>query len=144
MEVHTDTRATYACAPDELWRALSSVESYQLWWPWLEHFDGDAFAVGERWACTVRPPLRYRVRFTVHFDEVDAPHRAGTTIDGDIRGTASLTVLPAGDGSELHLISTLAPASGPLRLASLAPPVARWGHDWIISTGLRQFSERAL
>ena len=37
-------------------------------------------------------------------------------------------------------MSELTPTSSLLRtLARLAPPVARYGHEWVLSTGLQQF-----
>jgi hypothetical protein len=30
------------------------------------------------------------------------------------------------------------------RMSKLAPPVARFGHNWILRTGARQFNKKAL
>ena len=48
MEVESDRRYRFAVGPEELWSALTRVEDYQSWWPWLGQFDGRAFAAGER------------------------------------------------------------------------------------------------
>ncbi|HEX7277215.1 MAG TPA: hypothetical protein VF244_07550 [Acidimicrobiales bacterium] len=51
----------------------------------------------------------------------------------------------SGGGSRLHLQSTLASQRWPLRIvAHLLPPVARFGHDRLLDTGVRQFRDRAL
>jgi hypothetical protein len=47
-------------------------------------------------------------------------------------------------GCEARLQSRLVPANQVLRaIATLARPVARFGHDWVLDTGLRQFRSRA-
>jgi hypothetical protein len=93
----------------------------------------------------VQPPLPYRLRFDLHLDDVRAPHRASARVTGDIEGEASLEIDPTETGSELHLVSELAPTNPVLRaVAQLAPPVARYGHEWVLDTGLRQFRDRAL
>lgn len=51
----------------------------------------------------------------------------------------------AGDrqGCELRLRSALSPQNRVLRLVTLgARPVARFGHDWVLDSGVRQFRRR--
>jgi hypothetical protein len=137
--VRSDRRHRFANPPDELWAALARVEDYRRWWPWLDgHQDG--FAPGARWSCVVRPPLPYVLRFDLVLEEVEAPRFATATVTGDIRGHAALDVRPVPGGSELRLVSVLAPSSSLLRaVAGAVPVVARLGHDWVLDTGLRQF-----
>ena len=123
---------------------MAQVEHYRRWWPWLRHLDATALGDGQVWSAVVQPPLPYRLRFDVHLDDVRAPHRAYARVTGDIEGAASLEIAPTTDGSELHLVSDLAPTNAVLRaVAQLAPPVARFGHEWVLDTGLRQFRDRA-
>ncbi|HVT77424.1 MAG TPA: hypothetical protein VHD87_10365, partial [Acidimicrobiales bacterium] len=64
---------------------------------------------------------------------------------GDVAGDATLTLDDADDGCVVVVRSDLSPRSGFLRfLAATFPPVARYGHDWILSTGADQFAARAL
>jgi hypothetical protein len=45
--------------------------------------------------------------------------------------------------ASLH--SSLAPGNAALRLVSrFAAPIARFGHDWVLDTGARQFISRAV
>jgi len=45
---------------------------------------------------------------------------------------------------ELHLVSELTPTNAVLRAVSqFAAPVARFGHEWVLDTGLRQFRASA-
>jgi hypothetical protein len=121
------------------------VDDYRTWWPWLRACDAAAVEPGARWTCVVQPPLPYAVRFQVTLDEVQAGRRASATIDGDITGTASIDLTAADDGSEIRLVSALAPSNALLRaVAMVARPIAVMGHDWVMDTGLRQFRARAL
>ena len=150
MEVRSDRTFAFTVGPAELWSALTGVEHYRSWWPWLRHFDGASFVEGARWRCAVRAPLGYPVRFEVALSDVVPGRSAVAEVTGDIAGHARLDVRPTdgggggGGGSELRLQATLASKRWMLRaIARLAPPVARFGHNRLLSTGVRQFRERA-
>ena len=140
--LETDERFELARPPDELWSLLTDVASYQAWWPWLRAFEGAAFRAGARWRCTVRPIVPYPVRFTVTLDEVEPERWVAATVHGDVEGTASLSLAPSAVGTALALHAELAAASPLLRTLSLVPPLARFGHDWVITSGIRQFETR--
>jgi hypothetical protein len=124
-----------------VWRAIDATDEYQGWWPWLRRFEADGLHAGDRWTCEVRPPLPYTVRFTLDLDEVVTPARVRSTIAGDIEGTAALTLTDVLAGCEVRLQTALGPSSRLLRsVGRLARPVARFGHDWVIATGFRQFA----
>ena len=106
----------------------------------------------EAWTCVVQPPLPYRLHFRLHLDEVVAPSLVRATISGDLAGWARLDLTPAsgsvraGDptATEIRLRSDLGPTGRlPRTMGSLAPPLARFGHDWVLDNGIRQF-RRAL
>ena len=140
MQVVTDRRYRFDVAPDELWVALTRLDQFQGWWPWLRRFDGTVVAPAERWTCSVRPPFAYEVRFALDIDHVDPPHEARATVSGDIVGTASLRLDPHPDGTEARLIASLAPSNAFLHLAArLAQPAVRLAHDWVLDTAVRQF-----
>lgn len=145
MKVRSDRHYEFAVGPDELWAAVTRVEDYRRWWPWLRRLRAEAFAEGETWACLVQPPLPYSLRLRVTLDEVVAPRFVTATIGGDIEGHAGLDITPAGEGSRLRLVSTLTPTNAVLRaFARVAQPVVRYGHDWVLDTGVRQFRQRAI
>jgi hypothetical protein len=124
---------------------MADVGSYREWWPWLRAFDAAGLRTGEEWRCTVRAPLGYSVSFALRFDAVVECERISTTVTGDISGTADLTLHDTPAGCDVVVVSDLAPRSSFLRvLATTVPPVARFGHDWILSTGAEQFEARAL
>jgi hypothetical protein len=145
VEVRSDRRWRFAVTPEALWARLADVDAYRSWWPWLRGLDGAAFEVGSVWRCVVQPPLPYRLRFTLALEEVEAPRFVTATVAGDIVGHAAIDVGAADGGSELRLVSTLAPRNAVLRtVAGFTPHLARFGHDWVVDTGLRQFERRAL
>jgi len=135
---------------DEVWALISDVRNYRSWWSWLRAFEARALEAGEEWHCEVQPPVPYPVRFDVALEHVRPPSFVGARVRGDVQGQATLTLETArgsGDaapGSVATLRSTLAPGSRALRLvAVLAYPVARFGHDWVLDSGARQFIARA-
>ena len=145
MYIHSDRRHSFSVSPEELWDVMVRVDSYREWWPWLRSFDAPALATGEVWTAVVQPPLPYRLRFDIRLVEVEAPRVASAEVSGDIEGCARLEIEPTSAGSELHLVSELAPTNAMLRaVAQLAQPVVRFGHEWVLDTGLRQFRDRAL
>jgi hypothetical protein len=146
VEVRSDRTFEFTVGPDDLWSAVTRADRYRSWWPWLRRFDGVAFEEGARWRCAVRAPLGYRVRFDVVLSDVVPGRSAGGAGRRANAGRRPLDVRPAdGGGSQLRLQSTLASERWPLRaIARLAPPVARFGHDRLLDTGVRQFRARAL
>lgn len=145
--IRSERRASFEQPPEVVWAALTDVGAYRRWWPWLTELEAEGgFAPGTTWRCLVRPPLPYSVRFTVHLDEVEAPRFAVATVGGDVEGHASVDLAagPLG-GTELQLASVLGSARRTLRLLSdLGPGIVRFGHDWVLDTGLHQFRRRAL
>ena len=145
MQVDSDREYRFDRTPQEVWDAIAQVDSYPQWWPWLRRFDAAGLAVGERWRCTISPPVPYVLRLVLTIVEAHPPVRIDATVTGDIRGEASVELFGDGDGCRVRLRSSLAPARQPLRsVAALAPWLARRGHDWVLDTGSRQFRRRAL
>ena len=145
VQLESTRRLRFTADRDTVWDAIGRVSDYPRLWPWLRDFDGDAITPGAAWRCTVQPPLPYVLRLTIIIDEVDPPGLVTATISGDVSGTARLTLEDHGARCEGVLVSTLAPEQPLLRLmAELAPPVARFGHDWVLETGARQFVAKAL
>jgi uncharacterized protein YndB with AHSA1/START domain len=144
--IRSDRRFTFEQPPDVVWAAMGNTSAYTRWWPWLRRFDAEGLVTGDVWTCHIQPPLPYFLRFTITLDEVVPEASASATVAGDIGGTAGLTLLPGGaGGTEVRLVSDLAPASPVLRaFATVARPLVVWGHDWVLAEGIRQFKARAL
>jgi uncharacterized protein YndB with AHSA1/START domain len=145
MLVRSDRTYRFDADPEKFWAAIGNTGSYQAWWPWLRLFDAPDFEVGSRWTCAVQPPVPYRVRFTIDFNQVEPPRLVTVAVGGDVCGTAELEVTPEGTGSAVHLVSELIPDNRVLRAAAfLAKPIVRFGHDWVLDTGASQFAASAL
>jgi hypothetical protein len=129
----------------EAWRLISEVSEYGTWWPWLRSFEGAALAAHEEWRCEVQPPVPYLVRFSVSIEHVEPAVLVRARVGGDVVGTATLTLSDTDTGCAATLDSSLAPGNRALRLASrFATPIARFGHDWVLDSGARQFIARAV
>ena len=145
MLIRSDRRHSFAVPPAELWAAMARVDAYRAWWPWLRRLDATALATGEVWSAVVQPPLPYRLRFQIHLTDVEAPRTAAAEVTGDIEGQARIEITEHPDGSALWVRSELAPTNRLLRtVAQVAAPMARFGHEWVLDTGLRQFRTSAL
>lgn len=145
VEIRSDHTHRFEASAADVWEAIGRTDQFRQWWPWLRRFDAEGLVEGDRWQCTVQPPLPYALRFSITLDEVEPNVRAAATVGGDISGAAELTVTPTDVGCELRLLSTLRPDNRALEVVSnLAPWMARFGHDWVIRTGLAQFRRRAL
>ncbi|MEO5899041.1 MAG: SRPBCC family protein, partial [Ilumatobacteraceae bacterium] len=140
----SDRRYDFAMTPEELWACIIVVPSYPTWWPWLRSFDGTRLAEGEVWQSSVQPPLPYAVRFTVSIDAVVPARRVAATIKGDVIGTAELHIEPRAKGCQARLVADLGPDKSALRALSIAArPLVRFGHNWVLDTGARQFRSRS-
>lgn len=145
MGVRSDRCFRFDREPASVWDAIGRVDEYREWWPWLRHFDARGLFEGDRWDCTVSPPLPYELRFTVALLEVDRPERLVAVVAGDIEGDATITIRPTEVGCDLRLVSDLEPRAGSLLgLTRLMPWLGHYGHDWVLDRGLRQFNDRAL
>jgi uncharacterized protein YndB with AHSA1/START domain len=130
---------------EEAWNLISDVSNYRKWWPWLRVFDAAALAPGEEWRCEVQPPVPYLVRFRVVIEEVETAVRVQARVVGDVVGAATLRFEDMPGGCIATLDSSLAPGNAALRMVSrFAGPIARFGHDWVLDTGARQFITRAV
>jgi hypothetical protein len=145
VRLRSDRHYSFDLAPHELWTRMSDVPTYPVWWPWLREFDGTRLAAGEVWNCSVQPPLPYRVRFAVHLDAVREHESVMATVSGEIVGSASLTIAPAAGGSTARLVADLGPDRHALRALSVAlRPLVRFGHNWVLDTGAKQFNQRSI
>lgn len=145
VEVRSDRNYRFEAPPETVWNAIGRVDDYRTWWPWLHQFDAAGLIAGDEWRCTLRPPLPYVLSFSLRLGEVVPHERITATVEGDIVGRAELTITPDGGGTAVGLVSTLAPHNGVLRaFMAVAPWLARFGHDWVLDTGLQQFRTRAL
>jgi hypothetical protein len=145
MMLRSDRSYGFDLTPDELWSRVGQLVEYTEWWPWLAHFDGVMLETGQRWKCTVQPPLPYAVRFTVAIGRIIPARSVAATITGDVVGTAALTIEPTSRGCQARIVAELGPEKQALRTLSVAArPIVRFGHNWVLDSAARQFRERAV
>jgi hypothetical protein len=149
MNVRSDRRHRFDVGRDELWDAITAVRDFPTWWPWLRTFDGERLAVGETWHCTVQPPLPYTLHFVLEIEQVVPGELVTASVSGDLDGSARLEVRDVSEDeqarSEIWLRSELAPTNRVLRtFARVARPVVRFGHDWVLDSGVQQFRSRGV
>jgi hypothetical protein len=145
--------------PVELWQVLGRTDDYPRWWPWLEAFETEgptdgaspripgatALVAGTTARCVIRAPLPYRLRCSIHVDDVEPGRRIDATVTGDLVGPARLELIPVGAGSRARLSWALELRDPVLsRLARVARPAMAWAHDVVVTSGVRQFRDRAL
>lgn len=145
VPIRTERTVRVEAPPDEVWAVLHRVGDYPSWWRWLRRFDARALAVGERWRCTIRPPLPWTLQVDVLLVAV-ADGRVDAAVSGDVTGVASVTVEadPAG-GSRILLDATLDAVGGATALLHrVAPGASRWAHDRVVDAAVTGFRRRAL
>jgi hypothetical protein len=152
MQIRSDRRYRFEVERSVLWKEIAEPRNYTEWWPWLRGLDADALTPGVRWRCIIQPPLPYTLRVDVDITEVIEGEAVSADVSGDLRGHARISLGDAGgrvsDGfaanghCEARVVSSLVPSSRAMGVAAwLVAPVARWGHDWVLSTGARQLQE---
>jgi hypothetical protein len=130
---------------DALWDALTDIDSYPRWWPWLRSFDADGLAPGTVARCAVRAPLPYTLEFDVHVERVEAGRSIDTRVTGDLVGPARLEVAGDVDASTARLTWAVDLRMPVLSAASfVARPLLVWAHDRVVSNGVEQFRAHAL
>jgi hypothetical protein len=157
LRIESDRQFHFTSSAAAFWAAVASVHDYPRWWPWLRDFEARGLVEGDRWRCRVQPPLPYGLQFVVTLEEVVPAQLIRATVDGDLRGVARLEIRDTGTpprvrsaptgpaGCDVRLRSTLSPAAAlPRAMAAVAPGVARFGHNWVLENGVRQFENRAL
>ena len=144
MDIQSDRRFHFDADREAVWDAILRTDLYRDWWPWLREFDGTALREGDRWRCVVKPPLPYHLRFVVVLTKVEHPGVVCAQVEGDVTGTAEITVTDAEKGCDLRLASDLQATNGLLRFVGrVARPAATYGHNWVLDTGARQFRSAA-
>ena len=141
MEIVSDRTYTFDHPRDRVWGTIGALDAYPTRWPWLRDFRATSLEAGSLWTCAIQPPLPYTLRIRVAITDLDPGRLIGATVHGDLRGAATVHLLGDDDRCEVRVVSRLAPSSRVMGVAArLVAPIARWGHDWVLDTGARQFA----
>ena len=138
----TDREWPVGAPVDVVWALMADVDGFRARWPWLRRFEGERLAAGQRWSCTIKPPLPYTLSFTLDLGEVAECRSVAATLRGDIVGTAEVHLDAVGPtDTRIRLVSALEATHPLLRAVTIvAPAVAQWGHDRVLEAGLTQFA----
>lgn len=142
--MRSQRRYDFAADRVRVWEAMGAVDEFRHWWPWLRRFESGGLVAGDVWRCTVQPPLPYVMRFSVALDEIVDQSLIRATIGGDVTGSVRIELADRADGCRVRLVSALEPDSGWVRALSIVGrPLVKFGHDWVLDTGARQFYDQA-
>lgn len=138
--IRSDRTYEFPAGPDVIWDRLDRVQDYQMWWPWLRRLEAQELKTGELWDAVIKPPVPWSIRTAIEIIEAVPARLISARVTGDVAGEGQIDLRPRAGGSELRVRTRLAPASPVLRAAAyLAAPLSRFGHDWVLDTGSRQF-----
>ncbi|HLG00443.1 MAG TPA: hypothetical protein VI916_08220 [Acidimicrobiia bacterium] len=143
-----DREYEFPVSPETLWKTLDRTDQFPRWWRWLRAFDADGVTgleEGARAHCVVRGPLPYSLRFTVAVERVVPGQLIETRVSGDIEGPARLELRGSGVDSAARLVWSVSVVDPALRAtARAARPLMEWGHNWVVTRGVRAFRQHAL
>jgi carbon monoxide dehydrogenase subunit G len=128
--------------PAQLWHLVEETERFEGWWPWLRDFrvDGGGLVPGAVLHGVVVPPLPYRMRVDVALVACRRPESIDADVHGDLEGSATLRLRPAGTGSRVEVAWRIEMMQRPMRLASqFALPLLRFGHDAVVEATVASF-----
>lgn len=140
-----DRTVTVDADVDTTWAALVDIDRYPRRWPWLRMLEWRGqFRPGTRCRARVRSPFGYSVHVNIALVRVVPGHLVEARVTGDVVGTARVTLTPitgADDRTVVQLETSLRPERRLLRLLTrVVPPVARFGHDRIVRSGMARFA----
>jgi uncharacterized protein YndB with AHSA1/START domain len=142
------TEARVAAPPDAVWAALTDVESWPRWWPFVRNVEslrpGDASGVGAVRRLHWSTRLPYRFALVVECVEARAPLRLTARSVGDLNGVGrwELSAVPGGTLVRYTWHVTLG-KPWMRRLAPLLEPLFRWNHDAVMRAGYAGLERQA-
>lgn len=125
---------------EQVFEVLAHPEVFEAWWPSVTRSalvsEGDADELGARSRYTIQGPLLYTMTFDLKTIEVERPNRLRTVVRGDLVGTGTFLLEPAGAGTRVRFNWDVATTKGWMNLAAIvAKPVLAWAHDRVMLEG---------
>ncbi|TVP69736.1 MAG: hypothetical protein EA340_06760 [Nitriliruptor sp.] len=127
-----------------VWRWMSATDRFPTWWRWLREFEseGGGLVSGGMLRGLVVPPIPYRFRVGIHFDEVEPAQHITARLSGDLHGPADVSLVPHGTGTRLTIRWHVEMRKPSMRAAArYAKGLMVWGHDQVIDITVRRFHE---
>ncbi|HVE91237.1 MAG TPA: hypothetical protein VNE62_02905 [Actinomycetota bacterium] len=137
-----------------MWQALERTDKFTEWWHWLKEFHSAGIGEGDEGRVVVQSPLAYRIRFVLRVVESTPPGVLRVRVSGDIDGEATLELSKPGSSLQepgtpqechIRLLFDVEVRRRLLRALSLpAHAVLAWGHNHVMTAGMRRFRTLAL
>lgn len=118
-----------------LWKAVSSIDSFPHWAPWLHDLevDGPWPEAGTSVQFAVVSPLPIRLHISVELTEVRPLEVLKARVHQDIEGTGRMSARDVGRGTEVELTWEIAPRTRVFQtLFRFSGPFVRWTQDWAV------------
>ena len=135
-------RFSFPVPAAELWDAIERFDQFERWWGWLGDLkiEGAGLQPGSRLIGMVAPPLPYRMKVVVQFDQCQSERSVDASVSGDLVGPAHLRLVPTETGTDAEVDWSLEMRQLPMRVAArVAYPLLRWGHDQVVEATVNGF-----
>ena len=131
---------------EQVFEVLSHPEEFESWWPSVTTSalvsEGDADGVGARARYTIKSPLLYKMTFDVKTIEVERPNRLRMVVRGDLVGTGTFLLEPAGTGTRVRFNWHVATTKGWMNAAAMvAKTLLAWAHDRVMLEGCAEMAD---
>lgn len=131
---------------ERVWTALREVESWPLWWPYVQQVekieDGDASGVGALHRFTWRSRLPYCLTFDMRTVDVQRPRRIVGIAHGELDGSGQWTLSEDAVGTRVRYEWCVQLTRPWMKLAApLARPLFAWNHGQVMAAGGRGLAE---
>lgn len=133
--LHYEGRFQFTASRREMWDAVSSIESFEQWAPWLHNLelDGAWLEPGTTVSFDVVSPLPFRLHIAVELTDVEELEHIEADVREDIVGSGALRARDSGTGTEVELTWDVNPRSRALQtFLRLSAPFVRWTQDWAV------------
>lgn len=132
----------FEASPEELWEALGRSDLYTRWFRWMRDVEvaGSVPERGSSVSFKVFAPIPYRIRLRVEVVSAVRPKRVHASVEGDLRGRASLALETEGTGSVVRVKWDVVVVGRALRPAMrVARPLLLRAQHWAVDVALRGF-----
>lgn len=131
----------FAASPAQVWGLIEQVDRFPEWWGWLRDFRSEGgLRSGGQLSGLVVPPVPYRMRLRVGLNRCEPPSRICATVDGDLRGWATLDLVERPDGCLVAAEWSVEMMPAAMRVAArFTYPLLRWGHDRVVAATVSRF-----
>ena len=124
---------------EEIWDALTSIDSFEDWAPWLRdvQVDGTWIEQHTRVSFNVVSPLPHRIEIEVEITDVTPCEYIEARVSKELDGSGRLVMRTVGDRTEVDLSWEVDVRGKAMRtLLFLSGPLVRWTQDWAVKAAV--------